>query len=281
LTGTGFELTPILTATANNEAWLTGSSFKAGLVSTVISETTGLLTGTGFAGEPDLQAGAALTGTGFVASLNAEVSGVTSALLTGTGFKIDAVLTAEGMATASLTGTGFVGSLWTVVDGVINGFPALIGTGFIAQPILRASELVEPTSAFVMNIRTGESSRYTEYPFIGFVEVAGRYYGVKSDGLYLLEGLHEGEAYIETKETDFGSFHSKNVPYAYLNTDTATTITPKVDGTDSVTHTAQFNGRKTHLSRGLSGRYWRFKINGIQQLEGLELLPQQKQRRVK
>jgi hypothetical protein len=145
--------------------------------------------------------------------------------------------------------------------------------------------------AYVMNVATTESTTYTGFGFMHIINIGGVPYGVKSDGLYRLTGAtDEGRPIngtITTKETDFGTFHSKNAPTMYLNTDLAgtdpvTTVTPIVDnGATPLTYNTSFGGRKCLIARGLTGRYWRFRIDHITKLEGIEVLTDTRQRRVK
>lgn len=146
-----------------------------------------------------------------------------------------------------------------------------------------------------MNVNTAETSQYSNYNFMHIINIGNKHYGVKSDGLYLLEGTTDSgtaiNGSITTKETNFISaddnkpkfspYQSKRMNYVYLNTDTPTTITPFVDGVQKLTCTSSFGGRKTKMALGNSGRYWQFKIDGIIKLEGLELIPLALQRRIK
>jgi hypothetical protein len=141
------------------------------------------------------------------------------------------------------------------------------------------------TIAYVLNVHTGESTRYTNQPFMHIIHLGGKAYGVKSDGLYLLEGTTDSGTAISgvltTKDTDFGSFQSKRLEMVYLNSDTATTITPYYDGIATPVVTSGFGGRRTKMAKGANGRYIQLKIADIVKLQGAELLPQELQRRVK
>lgn len=147
------------------------------------------------------------------------------------------------------------------------------------------STVVNNAVAYVMNVHTQESTKYSNFGFMHIVQIGGKPYGVKADGLYLLEGANDVATAINgtltTKETDFGDFKAKMVPKVYLNTDSSTNITPYTDGVAGPTYPGSFSGRKTTLGRGLEARYWKFKISNIQQLEGLEFITESKQRRVK
>lgn len=162
-------------------------------------------------------------------------------------------------------------------------------TASLPFPILNLSGTGKAATAnavaYVMNVRTTESTRYSNFNFLHIITIGGKPYGVKEDGLYLLEGDTDmGTAIngtIVTKETDFGIYNSKRVPKIYLNTDTRTKITPFVDDKPGPQYLSEFTGRKANLGRGLEGRYWRFKIENIQKLEGVEFLSEDLRRRVK
>lgn len=142
--------------------------------------------------------------------------------------------------------------------------------------------------AYAMNIKTGETSVYTNYAFKFVIRIGHEYYGVKSDGLYQLTGNTDNgtaiDARIRTAETDFGSSFQKRMPYVYLDSDTATTIKPTADGAGSTTYDSSFHGRRTHLSRGLTGRFWAVEVanksGAAMKLGSLELLAEQLSRKV-
>ncbi|MDD4995815.1 MAG: hypothetical protein PHW53_05135, partial [Patescibacteria group bacterium] len=147
------------------------------------------------------------------------------------------------------------------------------------------STAVSNAVAYVLNIHTGESYQWTNQAWLHIIHIGNKPYGVKSDGLYLLEGTTDSgtaiNGIIKTKDTDFGSFKSKRIQSVYLNSDTATTVRPIVDGVAKNSHASSFGGRKCLLALGNQGRYWQFEVSGIQKLEGLEVLPLDAQRKVK
>jgi len=139
--------------------------------------------------------------------------------------------------------------------------------------------------AYVLNITTEESTRYTNYDFMHIITIGGKHYGVKSDGLYLLQGdTDDGTAIngsIKTKDSDHGVYASKRLAYIYMDSESPTTITPFVDGVEKPKHASSFGGRKTKMARGNKGRYWQLKVENIVSLQGMEILPEATQRRVK
>jgi hypothetical protein len=136
-----------------------------------------------------------------------------------------------------------------------------------------------------MNINTTESWKYSNYNFKHIIVIAGKPYGVRSDGLYLLAGdkdiATDINGTVTSKCTDFGTFKSKRLQNVYLSSDTQTSITPIVDDVIKLSHLSSFSGRKTKMSAGNVGRYWQLKIEHIKELTGIEFLPVDNQRRIK
>ena len=69
-------------------------------------------------------------------------------------------------------------------------------------------------TTYAINVTTGASTKYTGYGFNSmFKGHDGKYYGVKSDGIYLLEG--PVDAYIDFGKLDGGTGKFKICPAAY------------------------------------------------------------------
>ena len=141
------------------------------------------------------------------------------------------------------------------------------------------------TSAYVLNVHTAETTRYTNYAFTHIITIGGKDYGVTPIGLYLLDGYDLNiNGYLVTKDTDFGTYHSKRMDWLYLNSDTPTTVTPFCDSVQKLPQQSSFGGRKVKLAKGNTARYWQFKIEHIVRLEGIEMpFPENivRQRRIK
>jgi len=154
--------------------------------------------------------------------------------------------------------------------------------GFATQLVSGAQIQQNPAFAYAMNIHSAETSIYTNYDFSYIIRLGASYYGVKSDGLYLLEGATDADtainARIKTSMMDFETALHKRVPYVYLDTEFDTTITPYVEGAATGEYTAGFNGRRTHLARGPRGRQWEFEVKNVDggdmKLGSLEALAQ-------
>jgi hypothetical protein len=213
--------------------------------------------------------------------------------------------------TVTATGTAeFGGKANCILPGLViaatgqreyNGTAALVLPGLRGGDIGRAALILSGLTVsatggvsfansvgYILNVHTNESYQWTNMPFLHIIRIGADYYGIKSDGLYRLSTAYTTDsgtainAQITTKSTLFGSYHSKRLQYAYIGSDTSTLIQPIVDGVAKQSHASSFNSRKTKMAFGNSGRYWQLRISGIQgELTGLELLPQELQRRVK
>lgn len=139
--------------------------------------------------------------------------------------------------------------------------------GFNTQ-IVAGNELVSNNSiAYAINISSAETTEYTGYGFDYMIKLAGSYYGVKPDGLYLLEGADDDgtaiDGKIKTSMMDFGTALHKRVPYMYLDSENSTKISPYVEDTLVGQYDSGFNGRRTKLPRGPKGRFWAFEVTNV------------------
>lgn len=150
------------------------------------------------------------------------------------------------------------------------------------QPVYSDAALRDDTGvAYAFNVLHGETTRYTQYDFNQIVRLNGLYYGIKAEGIYLLEGEKDGleniAAKFKTADMDFGSTLHKRVPYVYLDTTDKTQITPFTDDRPNCTYPSNFNGRRTRLARGPKGRFWAFEVSNVNglplDLRSLEFYP--------
>jgi hypothetical protein len=280
-TGATFKVSPTLSMASENSMYLTGQGFNVTFTGRMVNSADAELVGRGFAVTPQLFGGAVLTGRGFAVALSATSTAATSMRLTGRGFAVDLSAFATAPTTMRLTGRGFTAGLY---------YSRLTGRGFAVTPHLNLTYTVEYAEAYVMNTLNTSVTRYQNYPFMHIAAIGNTYYGVRNDGLYLLTGIDDTmdnvtltpvNGTIITKDTDFNSYQSKNVAYMYQDGDDAYQVTAIVDSVAQPTFPAEFGGRRTRLARGSKGRYWAFKVEGIQKLQGLEYLPDGLTRRVK
>lgn len=197
---------------------------------------------------------------------------VANANIVISNISVSATVTRQGEANATI---------------VLPSLLSLVASANIILPSLSlsasSSSQVANAVAYNLNIHTSESTRYTGMNFLHIIAIGNQYYGVREDGLYLLDEDTNSaiNGTIVLKDTDFGEFKSKHLQYVYLNSDTKTKITPHVDGVQKTGQYTGFGGRKCVLGLGDHGRYWQLKIENIKKLEGLEFLPELSQRRVK
>lgn len=78
----------------------------------------------------------------------------------------------------------------------------------------------DPGNVWVVNDDTGAISTYVGFPFNSYARIGDAYYGLKSDGLYLLEGDTDDSAVIRASldfgQLDFGTTAFKRVTDVYV-----------------------------------------------------------------
>jgi hypothetical protein len=275
---TGGKFNSALTAALSETSYLfiSGGSFSSSLSCAITSTASFQVSGGSFRNALSSSFGFDIEGGSFASSITAAIEGPSTFEITGGSFNTIIDIAIQDIGVLAVTGGSFNSELL---------YFSVAGGGFQSSLSASITNTINNSVAYVLNIHTGESTRYTNFPFLHVIAIGGQFYGVKNDGFYLLEGADDDGAVINgsitTKETDFGSFHSKRMAYAYLNSDTKTKITPFVDGVQKTHVDSSFGGHKTKMAKGNSGRYWKFKIENIVKLEGLELLPQERQRRIK
>ena len=231
---------------------------------------------------------------GFISSTITSFGGVDASLvapvfsLSSTGSYIPLGGASLDFLTWSVSSTGTLDKIGNATIGFPT-FTSVWGSAALPAPFLNlaatGSVAIANSVAYVLNIVTNESTRYTNQNWDHIVVLGNKPYGVTSTGLYLLEGATDNgvaiDTYMATKETDLGSNMAKSIPTIYLNSDTLTYTTAYMDGVAQTPQASSFSGRKCHLSRGAEARYVKLKISGIKNLQGLEILPEIKSRRVK
>lgn len=231
---------------------------------------------------------------GFISSTITSFGGVNASLaapvfsLSSTGSYIPLGGASLDFLTWAVSSTGTLDASGSATIG-FPVFTSVWGSAALPAPFLNlaatGSVAIANSVAYVLNIVTNESTRYTNQNWDHIVVLGNKPYGVTSTGLYLLEGATDNgvaiDTYMATKETDLGSNMAKSIPTIYLNSDTLTYTTAYMDGVAQTPQASSFSGRKCHLSRGAEARYVKLKISGIKNLQGLEILPELKSRRVK
>jgi hypothetical protein len=126
-----------------------------------------------------------------------------------------------------------------------------------------------PFDAWVVKVEGGASRRYANYQFTSFAKIAGRYYGTKPDGVYLLEGATDAGAPINFSlspgRQDWNSPMRKRMESAYVSC--SSTGPMKLTVTDDVGNAFTYTTRRydetimkqrLDIGRGLDGNFMNF-----------------------
>lgn len=133
-------------------------------------------------------------------------------------------------------------------------------------------------ATWCMNVENSKVSAYTEFPFNSLVQWGGQYYGVGSDGIYLLEGSDDNGTNIDSEikfgYDDLGTDQFKRAPHVYVGckaegdlrftvsvdggAEYATTFSPQAEG---------IHNTRVKPGRGHRGRYWQ---PGLLNVEGVD-----------
>lgn len=301
ITGAMFRTTPHLHSATS----VAGAMFGSKLVSTLVSRNECWATGTGFDSSSALitalgTSGQRVKGRGFLTKARSLGGGRVVGATVKTTAHITAVPAANALA--AITGATFSTQAASTLNLIYSirttgrGFKSILERGAVVGSTFSsvgASRLTVPivmSEAFVMNELNKGVSRYTGFDFLGIVQGFNGMLGITSTGVYQLQRGYDSGAVIPTslttREWDFGDdytsgFTSKNIPVVYLNSDSETSVTSIVDGVAMPAQPSDFGGRRCKLARGARGRYWAFRIDNFQKLQGIEMLPERLQRRVK
>ena len=143
-------------------------------------------------------------------------------------------------------------------------------------------------TGWCMNSENFAVSTYSNYDFNSLIEADGQYYGAKTDGIYLLEGLKDETDYItatiRTGKLDFETSNLKNVNQAYIGfTGTGDIVLKVIVDQDietwyNLTSTkGSIHTDRVSLAKGPQGRYWQFELvtqdHTEFELDTLELFP--------
>ncbi len=101
-----------------------------------------------------------------------------------------------------------------------------------ATPSLGDPGAIEQRSVWALSLDAMGSTRYEQYDFNSFAEVNGRYFGMRADGLYLLQGPNDsGEkiaARVNLGRPNMGELSRKGLPYVYIGAASDGTLVLKV-----------------------------------------------------
>lgn len=194
---------------------------------------------------------------------------VSESVTCSTSVTVDAVLTAEAMEelTVQDTTTLFATLLETVAEN--------IGLGQrVSELLFRISTGagVDDGQAWVVNMASNASTRYDAYGFNSFFALGGKQYGVRRDGVYLLEGDDDAGqpivAGVALGKHDFGTQALKHLEAVYAGVTSTGKLALRVDdGKKSYTYLARASGealeaQRFDTGRGLRSNYFAFDLVG-------------------
>lgn len=132
------------------------------------------------------------------------------------------------------------------------------------------------SGVYSVNIKHGETTQYTQYPYRHIVSFHGQFYAVGPDGLVRLGPPTVGvTARFRLAPQDFGTFHHKRVPYVYVGSTTPVTLRPFYDSLQAGEFVSEWDRERVRLARGHRSRYFYLECENTLpdfRVERLELL---------
>lgn len=129
-------------------------------------------------------------------------------------FNVSGVFTVTSVATASVDGDIGFSSDYQVAQTLRAAIESWMESN------TDTFNIVTSRDAWVYHMDANGSTRYVGYDFSGFAKVGDSYYGLKPDGLYLLEGSDDDgdpvTARVNFGSRSFGSMNRKSLPFVYV-----------------------------------------------------------------
>lgn len=137
-----------------------------------------------------------------------------------------------------------------------------------AAVIIKAGD--EEMVGWIINPNLMASTALDNYDFTGFGQHKGRYYGIRPDGLYVLEGDTDDGAQIDSfvslGNKNFNTAKQKRVPHAYIgaSTDGRMVLKVIVHGQEYLyavrNPSTDMAEQRVDIGRGLRSNYWNFEL---------------------
>lgn len=215
-------------------------------------------------------------------NLNASLGGVARAFAPLTAEVLIVVVMDANFAVTSVLATQLVMNADVPSDASVSDTMAIQQVLEAAVPSFMTMDAYVPAydgtsvndstgdTAWVVNWDSQASAKYENYNFTSFAKIGQYHYGVKPDGIYLLEGDDdEGSpihASVSFGKLDFGSMFKKRVPYAYMGVSSTGQMFLKVTANnETYTYAARradddLRAQRVDLGRGLSATYLEFEL---------------------
>jgi len=180
---------------------------------------------------------------------------------------VDATLTNEALE--SITAQDSASVFATMLEAVAER----IGLGERVSTLvfrIATGGLVDEGEAWVVNTASSASARYDSYGFNSFFALAGKHYGVRQDGVYLLEGANDAgvpiTAGVSLGKHDFGTQALKQMNAVYVGVSSTGKMLLRVgDGKNTYTYMARdasptLEAQRFDVGRGLRSNYFTFDL---------------------
>lgn len=165
----------------------------------------------------------------------------------------EAELTAHIIA-AAMEQIGTADKTTTLVFKIVNGQPVLIEGG----------------EAWALNAESNATTRYENYSFNSFMSVGGRHFGLRRNGVHVLEGHSDAglpiEAGVSLGRHDFGSQELKHIEAVYAGVSASGALVLRIgDGRNQYTYQArrvdpEMRTQRFDPGRGLRANYFTFDL---------------------
>ena len=182
---------------------------------------------------------------------------------------VDATVTADASEEVTVQDTASVFA--TMLEAVAER----IGLGErVSSLVFRITTggLIDDGQAWVVDTGSSASTRYDSYGFNSFFALGGKHYGVRKDGVYLLEGADDAgqpiTAGVALGKHDFGTQALKNLVAVYVGVSSSGKLLLRVgDGKNTYTYMsrradAELRVQRFDPGRGLRTNYFTFDLVG-------------------
>ena len=210
-----------------------------------------------------------------------EIVGVLAPLMPNFYIALAFIEHVGGTATAVVQATTFVDGTETVTaqDSATQAatmFSAIIEQLAVGDRMTAAvldattGMLMDAGEALVVNTAANATTRYGQYGFNSFAAMGGKHYGVRADGVYLLEGADDAGRAIKSGvalgQHDFGTQALKHIDAVYAGVSSKGTLFLKVgDGKSAYTYRARRHDphmkvQRFDVGRGIRTNYFTFDL---------------------
>lgn len=137
-----------------------------------------------------------------------------------------------------------------------------------AAVIIKAGD--EEMVGWIINPNLAASTALDNYDFTGFGQHKGKRYGIRPDGLYVLEGDTDNgvqiDSFISLGNRNFNTAKQKRIPHAYIgaSTDGRMVLKVIVNGQEYLyavkNPSTDMAEQRVDIGRGLRSNYWNFEL---------------------